>query len=235
MRMKKTTLLIAAAAFLVASSASATPITLNTTGSTSTFMVTVDGGPLNGPSGCIATGTCHPGVGTGVISGSLSSDVNFGTGEITNVTSSFSVSNFALAPASTLGTITFEGFGFADTGPATPLTVGSGGSVDIGGSTLSVNAGFVKLNGSALFDFSATPLNVTLPAGTTGTFGVSGANISFSLPFTTVSTLSTFGIPVNITIDTALNLSGVVPEPGTALLIGAGLAGLALAGHRKAA
>jgi len=120
-------------------------------------------------------------------------------------------------------------------------------TVDLAGSSISVTSGRVILGGSTLFNFGWSPLVAVAPAGTNtmldwGAYETDGrsfwASVGWTVPFTTLRTLSTFGVPVNLTINTNFVLSGdwiLIPEPGRVLLIGAGLAGLVLAGRRKAA
>ncbi|HME69248.1 MAG TPA: PEP-CTERM sorting domain-containing protein [Myxococcota bacterium] len=81
-----------------------------------------------------------------------------------------------------------------------------------------------------IFDFSKTPTVATAPTGSLTTLDV--VDQTWTIPFTTTSTLTTLGIPVNIVIGTDFVLQAA-PEPGTMLLLGAGVAGLMVAGRRR--
>jgi len=72
---------------------------------------------------------------------------------------------------------------------------------------------------------------VTAPTGSLSTLDVVAG--TWTIPFTSTSTLTTLGQPVNIIIGTDLVLQAV-PEPGTLLLLGAGIAGLATARRKRA-
>lgn len=194
----------------------------------------------------IAAGALGSGSNSGAVTGSLTAgialnnaaDPNSGVVVDPGASGSFAVADFNITGL-LLGLLEIKNFGLTVNNPAGASVAGPNPyTVDIGGSTISVNSGQVILGGSSIFDFSASPINVVAPSPTNTTLDTGVSATTWTIPFTTLSTLSTLGIPVNITISTNLVLSGdsvVVPEPGTVLLIGAGLAGLALAGRRKAA
>jgi len=227
----KKSMLFAVAALLVSGSAQALTLTAQPG---STFGLGISAGVLGSGSN------------SGAVAGSLTAgislnnpvDQNSGVNIAPGAAGSFTVADFQITGLS-LGLLEIKGFGLSVSNPAGAAVAGPNPyTVDLGGSTISVTSGLVILGGSTLFDFSSAPINVVAPAGTNTTLDAGLAATNWTIPFTTLSTLSTFGIPVNITISTNLLLSGdsiVVPEPGTVLLIGAGLAGLALAGRRKAA
>jgi len=227
----KKTMLFAAAAFLVASSAQAVTLTAV---SPSNFSL------------AITAGVFGSGSNSGAVNGSLTAgialnnaaDPNSGVVVDPGASGAFSVADFTITGLS-LGLLEIKNFALTVNNPGGGSAAGPNPyTVDIAGTAISVTSGLVILGGSTLFDFSTSPINVVAPSPTNTTLDTGVAATTWTIPFTTLSTLATFGIPVNITISTNLVLSGdsvVVPEPGTVLLIGAGLAGLALAGRRKAA
>ena len=124
------------------------------------------------------------------------------------------------------------GFGFTVALPPTTSTSGTNPfTPDLVGSVITVDQGFVENGGSTLFDFSKTPTVVTAPSGSLTTLDVVAG--TWTIPFTSTSTLTTLSLPVNIIIGTDLVLQAV-PEPGTLLLLGAGVAGLATAQRKRA-
>jgi len=194
----------------------------------------------------ISAGVLGSGSNSGAVTGSLDVDAslndpldqNSGLNIAAGAAGTFAVADFTITGLS-LGLLEIKNFGLSVTNPAGAAVAGPNPyTVDLEGASISVNSGLVILGGSELFNFSTSPIVVVAPADSNTSFDAGVATTGWSIPFTTLSTLSTFGIPVNITISTSLLLEGpsiVVPEPGTVLLIGAGLAGLALAGRRKAA
>jgi hypothetical protein len=213
-----------AAALVLGGSAQASPITL-TADASSNFSLGIAAGALGSATG------------SGAINGSMNTDIDL-TPTVTGGSGAFSVATFTITGL-LLGPLTISNFHITVTNPSSVTGTGSNPyNVDIGGAVVAVDGGQVLLNGTnVLFDFGASPTVVTAPSGSNSTLTLGASSTTWSIPFTTLSTLATLGIPVNITIGTNLNLVGpaVVPEPGTLLLLGAGVAGLAVVGRRKKA
>ncbi len=176
--------------------------------------------------------------GSGAITGSATTDLTVTSSNASTVggSGSFNVATFTTAPPLVaLGATEIDGFHIDVALPATTSTAG-GPTVfnpDLAGTVVTVDSGFVVQvsTGATLFDFSKSPTVVTAPAGSLTTLDVAAQ--TWTIPFTTTSSLTTSGVPVNITIGTDLVLA--IPEPGTLLLLGAGLAGLVAVGRRKGA
>jgi len=171
------------------------------------------------------------GSGSGAITGTASTDITITSTNVSTVGGSgtFAVGTFSIP---FLGTTTLAGFGFTVALPATISTSGTNPfTPDLASSVITVDQGFVENGGSTLFDFSKTPTVVTAPSGLLTTLDVVAG--TWTIPFTSTSTLTTLSLPVNIIIGTDLVLQAV-PEPGTLLLLGAGVAGLATARRKRA-
>jgi len=173
--------------------------------------------------------------GSGAITGTAATDLTVTPTNVSTVDGSgnFSGANLS-APGLSTGPMLFDNFHISLSLPATTSTNGSNPfNPDIGGAVVSVDDGQVLTGSSGeytLFDFSKTPLVVTAPAGSLTTFdGIAG---TWTIPFTETTTGEFIGIPNNITIGTDLVLQ-TVPEPGTLLLLGVGLAGLAALKARR--
>jgi hypothetical protein len=214
-----------AATLLLPVAALAVPVTVTgTAGPGSSFGLSIAAGPL---------GTA---TGSGAITGTSSTMITHTatTLDTTGGSGVFNVANFT-APGLALGTIALDNFKLSVALPSSTHTVGGPGSfdVDLGGTVVTVNQGLVIQGGTAtLFDFSKTPTVTTAPAGSLSTV----TPTTWTIPFTSTSTLSTVGIPVDITIKTNFVLTGeffTVPEPGTVALLGAGIVGLVALGRRK--
>lgn len=171
--------------------------------------------------------------GSGVITGSLSTDLRATATNLSLIAggANFDASSFD-APGLVFGPLAFENFHIDVTLPASASTKGVNPfHPDLAGSVISVDNGQVVQGGSAtIFDFSKLPAVVTAPTGSLTTLDV-GAGL-WTVPFTTTSTLLRFGVPANFTFGTDLTLR-IIPEPGTLVLLGAGLMGLAAVGVRR--
>ena|GEM_PF-2228344 len=219
MRILKSGLLLAAATLLLPVAAGAVPFTGNAI-APSNFNLEITSPALGSGSG------------SGAITGSASTDLTSTATSVSTVggSGSFAVGTFTIP---FLGTTTLAGFQFTTALPATTTTSGTNPfNPDLVGTVITVDKGFVENGGSTLFDFSKTPTVVTAPAGSLTTLDV--VTGTWTIPFTSTSTLTTLSLPVNIIIGTDLVLKGAtIPEPGTLLLLSAGLTGLVALGRRK--
>lgn len=108
--------------------------------------------------------------------------------------------------------------------------------------SLTLNQGKIFVNGAVNNDFSVTPVIFGLPAPTQSSMAVSpipnGYNLVWSIPVSVSTLLDNPVAPgQKITLSVTGNVRAVgqyvVPEPGTLLLVVAGLAGLGVAGRRR--
>jgi len=180
------------------------------------------------------------------------------TGSLTNPTSALTVGRqgaIALGPFSFTGTYSWTTGGFAGTtaiGPLTFFNFGAGGNVSVatGGSGQSINGTFFAAD-TTLFTGTFTAASVVLngspTAGFDATFilGTVNPNLLTALDFASSPTGATGAITGNLngaplvagqansgTIGSS-DLTLNVPEPGTLVLLGTGLLGLAGIFRRK--
>ena len=196
----------------------------------------------------ISAGVLGTATGSGAITGVVSTDLTFTPTNVSTVggTGSLSVANFT-APGLHIGVLAFDDLHITLALPATTNTAG-GPTVfnpDLGGTIISVDNGQMIEGTSTLFDFSKTPIIASAPSPSLTTLDNALTYIighqeylafDWTIPFTAVSTFSTLGIPANITIGMNLEFGAIdipIPEPGTLLLLGAGVAGLAATRRRR--
>jgi hypothetical protein len=171
--------------------------------------------------------------GSGVVTGSGGTDLTATATNVSTVGGSgfFSLSNVIL-PGLVGGPVAFDNFHITLTLPPTTSTNGSNPfNPDLGGSVIAVDGGQIVQGATTLFDFSTSPMVETSPPGSLTTLDT--ATGIWTVPFDTASTFPQASPqPFIIIITPDLTLQ-IVPEPGTLLLLGAGLMGLALAGPRR--
>jgi PEP-CTERM motif len=225
-RILRNGLLAASSSVLLAGAAHAAPVSA-TAIPPSSYSLSISAGALGTASGA------------GAMTGSASTSLTVvpGGGSPDLVTSvggsgSFNVADFT-APGLALGLLAFDNFHVDVTLPAMTSTNGTIPVFhpDLAGAVVSVDGGQVIQGGSAtLFDFSKTPVVATAPVGSLTTLDLAAG--LWTIPFTATSTLTTFGIPVDIVTGTDLVLQ-FVPEPGTLTLLGVGVVGLAATRRRR--
>ena len=234
--MKKLLGLVAAAGFMLsAGTASATPITFNVQA----------GSSLN--VGISVTLLNISGNQNFAVSGSVVADVNPDTGASTPITLDPQSGGLTLADnLLVVGTcpvclnVNVQGVGavinsgpIASTGslPTVTLNLGSAGGI------LSLNSGQFVISGlvSSTVDLATTPFDLTITDPTNTSFNVSGTTATWTIPIAINTNVIVGGIPLGISVNGTSTLVGtLVPEPGTALLLVGGLAGLVAMGRRKA-
>jgi hypothetical protein len=181
----------------------------------------------------IAWGPFGTATGSGAITGSATTDLTAAATNVSTVagTGSFDVASFS-TPGLVFGAVVSDNIHVDVTLPTTTSASGTNPfNLDLGGSVISIDSGQViqLATPATLFDFSKFPALMTVPAGSLTTLDL-GAGL-WTVPFTTTSTLLMFGVPVNLTFGTDLTLQ-ILPEPGTLVLLGVGLVGLAAVGAR---
>jgi len=171
--------------------------------------------------------------GSGVVTGSANTDLTATATNVSTVGGSgfFSLSSF-IASGLVGGPVAFDNFHITLTLPPTTSTNGSNPfNPDLGGSVIAVDGGQIVQGTTTLFDFSKSPMVVTSPPGSLTTLNT--ATGAWTIPLVTASTFTQASPqPFSITIRADLTLQ-TLPEPGTLLLLGAGLTGLAVVGPRR--
>jgi hypothetical protein len=194
------------------------------------------------------------------VSGSASADVALATNptfglvatglQLSGAALAFSNASLLLANPP-LFSLTFasSGLGASLSGPQTSgFPVGSGLSLfDLGGSALVFDAGTVAATGSyfglsvdTALDLGAMPLTSVFPNNSAAQLrvvdlGGGSASLRLSFPFSAPLRITVDDLESTVTIAGTLVLNGVaeVPEPASGLLLGCGLAWLAVR-HRRA-
>lgn len=126
-------------------------------------------------------------------------------------------------------------------GPLTAASAisGSTSTIDLGGASLSLNEGLVTYQGTGLIggfgtgDFSAEPLDFALPPGSTiqvteADLGGGMTGVTVELPLSVAQSLTTDPLLQELGFVGQLTLTGfkIIPEPGAAVLLALGIAGL---------
>ncbi len=150
-------------------------------------------------------------------------------------------------------------FSFDSTGPhAVPLTgILTGTTITLSDLQIAPGVSFTNfsvMGGPTTFNYTVGPVDVTGTAALSGVITSPAAPFSFSNPALsgqiqlgaggTLSlngiTLGVLALPAldsfpggNVTIKADLTFTGLVPEPGTALLLGAGIVAMGAAGRRN--
>jgi len=120
-------------------------------------------------------------------------------------------------------------------GAAGPVSEGPPGVYNLIGWTLSLTSGVVALGGTPVFTFTPEePLSLTLEEDVLSTIDTSGALATWSIPVAALVTFETLSQVISVDVSGTLLLTEI-PEPGTLLLVGAGLAGLVATGRRHRA
>ncbi len=206
---------------LAAGAASATPVLYSFSSGSVTITATANAIPIAAPVTLPLTGV-----------------------QVTVDTSSLTLSSFLFTIPSS-GLITFYG----PVGSYTALNIdfasasASGGSLTVvppivNPQEYSYLIGPVSVSGQ--YDAVGAPPITDAPFGFTNTSATGSIFIdtvlnggTLDLDGITIGTVSPLGAPVPIVIKGDFFFEGIVPEPGTALLIGSGLAGLGLVGRRR--
>ena len=179
------------------------------------------------------------GSGSANASGTASTDLTGGV--LTLGTNSVGIEDISVANGNWSGTVLFADVAVTGVeavigmGDAGPVTEGDPGVYNLIGWTLSLVNGVVALAGNPVFTFTEEePLSLTLEEDVLSVIDTSGPLATWSIPVSALVTFETLGQVISVSVGGNLLLTEV-PEPGTLLLVGAGLAGLVATGRKRRA
>lgn len=156
-------------------------------------------------------------------------------GVLTLGTNSLSVDEISLANGNWSGSGFFADLTARDLvaeigmGDVGPVSEGDPGVYDLAGWTLSLINGVVAVSGFPLFTFTEQdPLSFTFEDDVLSVIEPGGPHTfaTWTIPVAAAVTFETLGQVVRLEVSGILQTPPVVPEPGTLLLVSAGLAGL---------